>query len=280
MHIEQEIRINLSLWESIMSEINGIRNVDVSKQPITSSKANTNNEKFSSYLGESKSLDAIFNDASIKYNVPVNLLKAIGKAESNFNPSAVSRSGAVGVMQLMPKTAAYLGVSDSYDATENIMGGAKYIKELLTKYNGDTSLALAAYNAGMGNVKKYGGIPPFKETQNYVKKVMNFMNEDINTGITTTSKAINTLNPTANSNLIYNKKKDDEIIYNNIIDDTSEGAMVELEEVFTYNKYLEFLELFMKDTEDQKEEDKNNYQATNSIQYNLPVLNLMKSIKL
>ena len=106
------------------------------------------------------------------------------------------------------------------------------------------------------------------------------MKEDINTGVTTTTKPLNNLNSTTNANIIYNNINDDEIIYNNIIDDTSETAMVELEEVFTYNKYLEFLELFMKDTEEQKDEEKDLHTASNAIQYNLPVLNLMKSIKL
>ena len=78
----------------------------------------------------------------------------------------------MGVMQLMPKTAEGLGVTDSYDPRQNILGGAKLISQLLDKYDGDKSLALAAYNAGSGNVSKYGGIPPFKETQNYVKKVL------------------------------------------------------------------------------------------------------------
>ena len=117
-------------------------------------------------------LDAIFTEASNTYGVSKDLLKAMAKAESNFNPSAVSSAGAMGIMQLMPATAASLGVSNAFDARENIMGGAKYISQLLEKYNGDTSLALAAYNAGSGSVDKYGGIPPFTETQNYVSKIM------------------------------------------------------------------------------------------------------------
>ena len=117
-------------------------------------------------------LDAYFEEAARTYGVDVNLLKAIAHTESNFNPNATSSAGAMGVMQLMPSTAKSLGIKDAYNARDNIMGGAKVISQHLSRYNGDVSLALAAYNAGSGNVKKYGGIPPFTETQNYVKKVL------------------------------------------------------------------------------------------------------------
>lgn len=127
----------------------------------------------------SADLNEIFEEAASTFGVSVNLLKSIARAESNFNPNAVSSAGAVGIMQLMPATAASLGVSNSYDPRENIMGGAKLISQLLSKYNGNTSLALAAYNAGSGNVDKYGGIPPFTETQNYVKKVLSYMNAEV-----------------------------------------------------------------------------------------------------
>lgn len=121
-------------------------------------------------------LDAIFSEAASTYGVSVSLLTSIARAESNFNTSAVSSAGAVGIMQLMPETAASLGVTNSYDPRENIMGGARLISQLLGKYNGNTALALAAYNAGSANVDKYGGIPPFTETQNYVQKVLSYMN--------------------------------------------------------------------------------------------------------
>lgn len=123
-----------------------------------------------------ESLNPIFEEAGNAFGVSANLLKSIARAESGFDPSAVSHAGAVGIMQLMPATAASLGVANAYDPRENIMGGAKLISQLLSKYNGNTSLALAAYNAGSGNVEKYGGIPPFTETIDYVNKVHAYLN--------------------------------------------------------------------------------------------------------
>ncbi|MGL5436396.1 MAG: lytic transglycosylase domain-containing protein [Lachnospiraceae bacterium] len=124
--------------------------------------------------GVAEDMDTIFEEAAAKYGLSSNLVRAVAKAESNFNPKAVSKAGAVGVMQLMPGTAKLLGVTDAYDARQNIMGGAKYLKENLDRF-GDTRLALAAYNAGPNSVKKYGGIPPYQETQSYVKKVMSYL---------------------------------------------------------------------------------------------------------
>lgn len=139
------------------------------------------NESFQSvfkdiYQSSTESMDSIFEEASARYGVSVDLIKSVAKAESNFNTKAVSKAGAIGVMQLMPATARNLGVTDPYDARQNIMGGTKYLKENLDRFGGDVSLALAAYNAGPNSVQKYGGIPPYKETQNYVKTVLSYMN--------------------------------------------------------------------------------------------------------
>lgn len=131
---------------------------------------------------KSYDLDAIFQKAADTYNVPVSLLKAMAKAESNFNIYSVSSCGAQGIMQLMPATQKALGVTDPFDPEQNIMGGAKYIAGKIAQYDGNITLALAAYQAGSGNVKKYGGVPPFKSTQTYIKNIQNYMRSDMTAG--------------------------------------------------------------------------------------------------
>lgn len=116
----------------------------------------------------SESLDDIFKEVSDEYGVDLNLLKAVAKAESDFDTEAVSSCGAQGIMQLMPTTAQSLGVEDPFDARQNITGGAKMLAYLLDDYNGNVSLALAAYNAGSGAVSRYGGVPPYNETLRYI----------------------------------------------------------------------------------------------------------------
>lgn len=115
--------------------------------------------------------EAIFDEASRTYGVSKSLLLAVAKQESNFDPNSVSHAGAQGIMQLMPGTAKTLGVKNAFDPYENIMGGAKLLRDNIRAF-GSVPLALAAYNAGPGAVKKYGGVPPYKETQDYVKKIM------------------------------------------------------------------------------------------------------------
>ena len=118
-----------------------------------------------------QNLSTLIEAAARKYKVDPKLVAAVAEVESNGNQNAVSSAGAIGVMQLMPDTAASLGV-DPYNKQQNIEGGAKYLRQMLDTFGGDTKKAVAAYNAGPGAVKDYGGVPPYKETQNYVSKVL------------------------------------------------------------------------------------------------------------
>ncbi|WLR48218.1 lytic transglycosylase domain-containing protein [Halobacillus litoralis] len=117
-------------------------------------------------------LDNLIKKASERHGVDENLVRSVVKAESNFDAGVVSHAGAQGLMQLMPATAKGLGVKDPFDPEQNLMGGTKYLRQMLDRYDGNTELALAAYNAGPGNVDKYDGVPPFRETQNYITKIL------------------------------------------------------------------------------------------------------------
>jgi len=129
-------------------------------------------QKGSSAQSTSRPFAEIIKEASEKFEVGEQLISAVIQQESSFNARAVSNCGAQGLMQLMPATARSLGVSDPFDAEQNIMAGTKYLKEKLDEFGGNISLALAAYNAGSGAVHKYAGVPPYKETQNYVSKII------------------------------------------------------------------------------------------------------------
>jgi len=119
--------------------------------------------------------DDIVQEAATLYDMDANLIHAVMQAESAFHPYAVSRAGAEGLMQLMPELSDEMGVGDAFDPRENIMGGARYLKRLLDYHNGNIDLALASYNAGPGNVERYGGVPPFRETRNYVKTIKHIL---------------------------------------------------------------------------------------------------------
>lgn len=118
--------------------------------------------------------DTLIARAAMAYRLEPALVKAVIAAESNFDPSARSHKGAQGLMQLMPKTASLMGVEDAYRPEENVLGGSRYLREMLTRYDDDVKWALAAYNAGPTAVERYGGIPPYEETQKYVERVLHY----------------------------------------------------------------------------------------------------------
>lgn len=144
---------------------------------IRESKEDVGDENHSSsvsYIKDSNQYDSLISDLSKRYQVDFALIKAMIRAESGFNPFAVSRKGAKGLMQLMPETASRMNVSNIFNPRENVEGGVRYFKHLLSLFNNDLRLSLAAYNAGENVVAELRSIPPYRETVDYVKKVLSY----------------------------------------------------------------------------------------------------------
>jgi len=131
--------------------------------------------RFRSASGDAQQFEHLITASAAKYGVSPSLIRAVIQAESGYNPQAVSRAGAGGLMQLMPGTARHMKVADRFDPGQNVDGGVRYLKFLLDTFKGDVSLALAAYNAGLSKVARYGGIPPYEETRTYVSRVLSYM---------------------------------------------------------------------------------------------------------
>jgi len=262
-----------------MSQVNTVDLID-GNQYLVNSASNTSETKSSQdvsfdkvYNSQTKSLEDIFQNVSAEYGVSVKLLKAVAQAESSFDTNAVSGCGASGIMQLMPETAKSLGVEDVFDPQQNITGGAKMLAYLLDDYGGNTTLALAAYNAGSGAVAKYGGVPPYAETQNYINKINGILGGALEadttnisiekkSGVTSSSAALDP-NSNTTSNATLNTKTAPVKIQN---------TQSQATEAFSYERYLKFLELYESlnsKSDESKVQEQVNYQSKQQSLYEL-----------
>ena len=161
-------------FDKVLQNTATVKFGDLLTKPVTKVNASiyTAQAQSADRLSPRQKIQDIVSRMSKKHGVDEKLVNALIKQESGFNPNAKSKVGAMGLMQLMPSTAKGLGVTNPMDPEQNVEGGVKYLKSMLNKYNGNIILALAAYNAGPGAVDKYDGVPPYKETQNYVKSIL------------------------------------------------------------------------------------------------------------
>lgn len=162
-------------FDNVLKNSAQVKFGDLLTNPLTRVNANIYTAKAAGAtekVSTKEQIKGLVSKISKKHGVDEKLVNALIKQESGFNPNAKSKVGAMGLMQLMPATAKGLGVTNAMDPEQNVEGGVKYLKSMLNKYNGNVILALAAYNAGPGAVDKYDGVPPYKETQNYVKSIL------------------------------------------------------------------------------------------------------------
>lgn len=170
-----EANNNIQSFDNVLKNSAKVKFGDLLTNPSTRVNANIYTTKATSAtdkISTREQIKGLVSRISKKHGVDEKLVNALIKQESGFNPNAKSKVGAMGLMQLMPSTAKGLGVTNAMDPEQNVEGGVKYLKSMLNKYNGNVILALAAYNAGPGAVDKYDGVPPYKETQNYVKSIL------------------------------------------------------------------------------------------------------------